>query len=71
MWSLYEDEKELKPLVFSNQKTQADIVQEVIQAIKEGYKIIFIKGMCGTGKCLDKDALIFSKPEDEDYFSYG
>ena len=50
MWSLYEQERELKPLVFSNGKTQEDIVKEVLQAISEGYKIIFIKGMCGTGK---------------------
>jgi hypothetical protein len=50
MWSLYEDEKELKPLVFSNGKTQEDIVKEVIDAVKDGHKIIFIKGICGTGK---------------------
>jgi len=50
MWSLYENEKELKPLVFSNGKSQADIVKEVIEAIEQGYKIIFIRGMCGTGK---------------------
>ena len=49
-WSLYEDKKELKPLVFSNGKSQADIVADVITAVKEGYKIIFIKGICGTGK---------------------
>ena len=50
MWSLHDNEKELKPLVFSNGKTQADIVREVTDAIKEGYKIVFIRGMCGTGK---------------------
>jgi Rad3-related DNA helicase len=50
MWSLYEDEKELSPLVFSNGKSQADIVEEVKLAVKEGYKIIFIKGKCGSGK---------------------
>jgi len=50
MWSLYEDDKELKPLVFSNGKTQLDVVKEVIQAVEQGNKIIFIKGMCGTGK---------------------
>jgi len=50
MWSLYENNKFLEPLTFSNNKTQEDIVKEVIQAIKEGYKIIFLKGMCGTGK---------------------
>lgn len=50
MWNLYEDEKELKPLVFSNGKTQEDIVREVIEAVEQGDKIIFIKGACGTGK---------------------
>ena len=50
MWSLYEDEKELSPLIFSNGKTQEDIVKEVIDAAKNDYKVIFIKGMCGTGK---------------------
>ena len=50
MWSLYKNEKLLNPLVFSNGKNQEDIVVEVEEAIKEGHKIIFIKGMCGTGK---------------------
>ncbi|MDP3026095.1 MAG: helicase C-terminal domain-containing protein [Nanoarchaeota archaeon] len=50
MWSLYEDERELKPLIFSNGKSQADIVQEVVDAVKSGFKIIFIRGLCGTGK---------------------
>ncbi len=49
-WSLYEGKKELNPLVFSNGKSQADIVEEVISAINQGNKIIFIHGMCGTGK---------------------
>tara|TARA_Y100000034_G_scaffold136912_2_gene217017 strand:- start:12035 stop:13969 length:1935 start_codon:yes stop_codon:yes gene_type:complete len=50
MWNLYENEKELKPLVFSNGKSQEDVIKEVIEAIKQGNKIIFIRGMCGTGK---------------------
>ncbi|HPD81731.1 MAG TPA: helicase C-terminal domain-containing protein [Candidatus Pacearchaeota archaeon] len=49
-WSLYENEKFLEPLKFSNGKTQEDVVKEVIQSIKEGDKIIFIHGKCGTGK---------------------
>jgi Rad3-related DNA helicase len=49
-WSLYENDKLLAPLKFSNGKTQQDIVNEVIQATEQGYKIIFIKGVCGTGK---------------------
>jgi len=50
MWSLYQGGSFLKPLKFSNGKTQEDVVKEVLNAVKEGYKIIFIKGVCGTGK---------------------
>jgi len=57
MWSLYErgkgenlEPKALKPLRFSNGKTQEDIANEVVSAIKSGEKVIFIKGVCGTGK---------------------
>ncbi|MBU0929769.1 MAG: DEAD/DEAH box helicase family protein [Nanoarchaeota archaeon] len=49
-WSLYDKDIFLEPLIFSNNKSQLDIVKEVLDAIKEGYKIIFIKGACGTGK---------------------
>jgi len=49
-WNLYEKEKFLKPLTFSNGKIQEDVVKEVIDSIKEGNKIIFIHGKCGTGK---------------------
>src|SRR3989344_9380753 len=50
MWSLYNQDKYLKPLVFSNNKTQQDIVNETIESIKQCHKVIFIKGICGTGK---------------------
>lgn len=70
MWSLNENGKELAPLVFSNGKSQADIVKEVLDAINSGVKIVFIKGMCGSGKCLERDTLIFCKPDNEEYFSY-
>jgi len=52
MWSLYsgDNQEVLKPLVFSNGKNQEDIVKEVVEAIKQGNKIIFINGVCGTGK---------------------
>ena len=69
-WNLYEKGKFLEPLKFSNGKTQEDVVNEVLDSIKEGNKIIFIHGKCGTGKCLDKDSLIFCKPEGEQGFSY-
>ncbi len=50
MWSLYKKDKFLEPLCFSNGKSQKDVVKEVLDAIKEGHKIIFIRGICGTGK---------------------
>lgn len=49
-WSLYKDGKRLKPLCFSNGKTQEDVVKEVVELIKNGKKCIFLHGMCGTGK---------------------
>lgn len=49
-WSLYEKEKFLEPLKFSNGKTQEDVVSEVLKEIENGAKIIFIHGVCGTGK---------------------
>lgn len=51
VWSLKNKEGEfLKPLVFTNGKTQEDVVNDVLGAIKEGHKIIFLKGICGSGK---------------------
>ena len=49
-WSLYEDTKKLEPLKYSNGKTQEDIVKEVSELIEKGKKVIFIHGVCGTGK---------------------
>lgn len=49
-WNLYEKEKFLKPLCFSNGKTQENIVKEVLESIEKGNKVIFIHGVCGTGK---------------------
>ncbi len=49
-WSLYADNKRLGPLKYSNGKTQEDVVREVVDLIKSGKKIIFIHGVCGTGK---------------------
>jgi Rad3-related DNA helicase len=40
----------LKPLQFSNNKTQSDIVQEILDEIQRGTKLIFIHGVCGSGK---------------------
>ena len=50
MWNLYQKGKFLEPLKFSNGKTQEDVVKEILDAIKEDHKIIFIHGICGTGK---------------------
>ncbi len=50
MWSLYNNSEFLEPLKFTNGKTQEDVVNEVLDLIKQGTKIIFIRGMCGTGK---------------------
>ncbi|MBA7601628.1 hypothetical protein ES703_08705 [subsurface metagenome] len=49
-WSLYKDNQILPPLRFSNNKTQEDVVEEVINLIRTGTKIIFLHGVCGTGK---------------------
>lgn len=40
----------LEPLKFTNGKTQEDVVNEVLDAIDKGNKIIFINGFCGSGK---------------------
>lgn len=51
MWSLYNSKKEfLEPLRFSNGKSQEEVVKEVLDSISEGSKVIFIHGVCGTGK---------------------
>jgi Rad3-related DNA helicase len=54
-WSLYKNveggEPELlSPLKFSNGKTQESVADEVIDLIEKGHKMIFIKGVCGSGK---------------------
>jgi len=45
----YTGEK-LPPLKFSNGKTQEDVVNEVCDAINSGHKLIFVRGVCGSGK---------------------
>lgn len=49
-WSFYVDDKPLEPIRFSNGKTQADVVKEIHNLIKKGERVIFLKGVCGTGK---------------------
>jgi hypothetical protein len=40
MWSLFDEQRELKPKMFSNGKTQEDVIREVVNEIKSGHKII-------------------------------
>jgi len=49
-WSLYDEKNFLEPLCFSNGKNQEDIVRETLEMIEQGNRIIFIKGVCGSGK---------------------
>ncbi len=49
-WNLYDKGKFLKPLCFSNGKSQEDVVEEVLKLIDSGKRVIFIHGVCGTGK---------------------
>ena len=49
-WNLFQGDKFLEPLKFSNNKTQEDVVKEVLDAVEQENKIIFIHGICGTGK---------------------
>jgi hypothetical protein len=49
-WNFYSNGKYLDPLKFSNNKTQEDVVKEVVKLIKQGEKIIFLHGVCGSGK---------------------
>ncbi len=50
LWNLYEGERFLAPLKFSNGKSQEDVIKEILELIGKGEKIIFIHGVCGTGK---------------------
>jgi Rad3-related DNA helicase len=49
-WSLYENDNPLPTLKFSNGKTQEDVTREIVDLIREGRKVIFLHGVCGTGK---------------------
>ncbi len=49
-WSLHEEGRFLDELIYSNGKKQSDIVKEVVELIKKGKKVIFLHGVCGSGK---------------------
>lgn len=82
-WSLYENGLPLPPFKYSNGKTQKEIVKEIVQLIRAGKKVIFLKGVCGTGKsvialniarCLGKTAIVvpiknLQKQYEKDYTS--
>jgi intein/homing endonuclease len=85
MWSLYrkkgdEDCEEgglfnftsekLEPLKFSNGKSQEDVVKEALSSIQNGKRAIFIRGVCGSGKCLDGNTRIFCRPCRDNFFRY-
>ncbi|MEK6841905.1 MAG: hypothetical protein AABX91_02020, partial [Nanoarchaeota archaeon] len=42
-WSLYSGEEKLEPLKFTNNKTQEDVVREVVE-LSKNHKVIFIHG---------------------------
>jgi Rad3-related DNA helicase len=49
-WSLHKAGRKLEPLMFSNGKSQEDVVKEVVGLIESGRKVVFLHGVCGTGK---------------------
>jgi len=49
-WDLNDEKGKIPPLKFSNNKTQEDVVNEILKLIKEENRIIFLHGACGTGK---------------------
>ena len=49
-WSLHQDGKSLNPIVFSDGRTQEDVVKDIVSSVKSGKKIILVHGACGTGK---------------------
>jgi len=49
-WNLNEHNNPIKPLKFSNGKTQEDVVREITELINQGNKIILLHGVCGSGK---------------------
>ena len=51
-WNAYENDKFLEPLKFSNGKNQEDVVNEIKELFNKGTRVVFIHGVCGTGKSL-------------------
>ncbi len=49
-WNLNADGKNISPLKFSNGKTQEDVVEEIVNLVNNGTKVILLHGVCGSGK---------------------
>ena len=49
MWSLYKDNKPVQPLLYSNDKSQDAVIEEILEAF-ESYKVVFFKACVGSGK---------------------
>jgi len=49
MWALYQDDKIVPPLLYSNEKGQDQVVREIVELF-DSYDIIFLQGAVGTGK---------------------
>ena len=50
MWNLYREGCLVPPLVYSDGRTQEDVVQEILDLFREGKRIVFLLGAVGTGK---------------------
>ena len=50
MWNLYREGSLVPPLVYSDGRTQEDVVQEILDLFREGKRIVFLLGAVGTGK---------------------
>jgi len=49
-FNLYDDGVRMNALKFSNGLTQEGVVDRVVELIDSGKKVIFIRGVCGSGK---------------------
>ncbi|RLI83896.1 hypothetical protein DRP04_00255 [Archaeoglobales archaeon] len=49
IWGLYKDDRLQRPLKYSNGKTQADVVEDILDAFNS-YDIVLLRGAVGTGK---------------------
>ena len=69
-FNLYDSGDRKPALKFSNNLTQEDVVDKVVNLVNKGKKVIFVRGVCGSGKCLDGNTQIFCKLDGEEFFNY-